>query len=34
MEREQALKFVHELLRAMIAKRASDLFITQAFRPP
>ncbi len=33
MEREQALKFVHELLRAMIAKKGSDLFITAGFPP-
>ena len=33
MEREQALKFVYELLRAMIAKKASDLFITAGFPP-
>ena len=33
MERDQALKFVHELLRAMLAKRASDLFITAGFPP-
>jgi twitching motility protein PilU len=33
MERETALKFVHELLRAMLAKRASDLFITAGFPP-
>ncbi|MBL8521178.1 MAG: PilT/PilU family type 4a pilus ATPase [Betaproteobacteria bacterium] len=33
MEREQALKFVHELLRAMLAKRASDLFLTAGFPP-
>ena len=33
MEREQALKFVHELLRAMLAKKASDLFITAGFPP-
>ncbi len=33
MEREQALKFVHDLLRAMLAKRASDLFITAGFPP-
>jgi twitching motility protein PilU len=31
MEREQALKFVHDLLRAMLAKNASDLFITAGF---
>ena len=33
MERETALKFVHELLRAMLAKRASDLFLTAGFPP-
>ncbi len=33
MERDQALKFVHELLRAMLAKRASDLFMTAGFPP-
>lgn len=33
MEREQALKFVHDLLRAMIAKKGSDLFITAGFPP-
>ncbi len=33
MEREQSLKFVHDLLRAMIAKRASDLFLTAGFPP-
>ena len=33
MEREEALKFVHQLLRAMLAKRASDLFITAGFPP-
>ena len=33
MEREQALKFIHELLRAMLAKKASDLFITAGFPP-
>jgi len=33
MERDQALKFVHELLRAMLAKRASDLFLTAGFPP-
>jgi twitching motility protein PilU len=33
MEREQALKFVHELLRAMLAKKASDLFLTAGFPP-
>jgi twitching motility protein PilU len=33
MEREQALKFVHELLRAMLVKKASDLFLTAGFPP-
>jgi twitching motility protein PilU len=33
MEREQAVKFMHDLLRLMIGKKASDLFITVAFPP-
>ena len=33
MERDQAMKFIHELLRAMVAKKASDLFITAGFPP-
>jgi twitching motility protein PilU len=33
MEREQALKFMHDLLRVMLSKRASDLFITAGFAP-
>ncbi len=33
MEREQAVKFMHDLLRAMVAKKASDLFITAGFPP-
>jgi len=33
MERDQAIKFVHELLRVMISKRASDLFVTAGFPP-
>ena len=33
MERDQALKFMQDLLRAMVAKRASDLFITAGFPP-
>ena len=33
MEREQALKFTHDLLRAMISKKGSDLFITAGFPP-
>jgi twitching motility protein PilU len=33
MERDQAIKFVHELLRGMVAKKASDLFITAGYPP-
>jgi len=33
MERDQAMKFIHDLLRAMVAKKASDLFITAGFPP-
>jgi twitching motility protein PilU len=33
MERDQALKFTHDLLRMMIQKKASDLFITAGFPP-
>jgi twitching motility protein PilU len=33
MEREQAVKFMYDLLRALIAKKGSDLFITAAFPP-
>lgn len=33
MEREQALKFMHDLLRLMAGKKASDLFITAGFPP-
>src|SRR5258707_15885741 len=33
MEREQATKFIYDLLRALIAKKGSDLFITSAFPP-
>ena len=33
MEREQAVKFMHDLLRAMVSKKASDLFITVGFPP-
>ncbi len=33
MEREQAVNFMHELLRAMLAKKASDLFVTVGFPP-
>jgi twitching motility protein PilU len=33
MERDQAQKFMHELLRVMLSRRASDLFITAGFPP-
>src|SRR6186997_2346533 len=33
MEREQSLKFMHDLLRALIARKGSDLFITAGFPP-
>ena len=33
MERDQAVKFMHDLLKAMIAKKASDLFITAGYPP-
>ena len=33
MERDQAVKFMHDLLKAMVAKKASDLFITSGFPP-
>jgi twitching motility protein PilU len=33
MEREQASKFLHDLLRLMVAKRGSDLFLTAEFPP-
>ena len=33
MERDQAIKFVHELLRVMVSKKASDLFVTAGFPP-
>jgi twitching motility protein PilU len=33
VERDQALKFMQDLLRAMVAKQASDLFITAGFPP-
>ena len=33
MERDQALKFMQDLLRAMASKKASDLFITAGFPP-
>jgi twitching motility protein PilU len=33
MERDQALKFMHDLLRLMVSKKGSDLFITSGFPP-
>lgn len=33
MERDQALKFMHDLLRLMSSKKGSDLFITAGFPP-
>ncbi len=33
MERDQAVRFMHDLLKAMVAKKASDLFITSGFPP-
>ncbi len=33
MDRDQGVKFMQDLLRAMVAKKASDLFITAGFPP-
>src|SRR3972149_2434355 len=33
MEREQATRFMYDLLRALVAKKGSDLFITANFPP-
>lgn len=33
MERDQAMKFMHDLLRLMAQKKGSDLFITSGFPP-
>jgi twitching motility protein PilU len=33
MQREQATKFIYDLLRALVAKKGSDLFITAGFPP-
>ncbi len=33
MERDQALKFMHDLLRLMLQKNGSDLFVTAGFPP-
>ena len=33
MDRDQSVQFMHNLLRAMLSKKASDLFITAGFPP-
>jgi len=33
MDRDTGVKFMHDLLRAMVTKKASDLFITAGFPP-
>ena len=33
MDRDQGVKFMQDLLRAMVTKKASDLFITAGFPP-
>src|SRR3954465_11821906 len=33
MERERAMKFVHELLELLVKQKGSDLFITAGFPP-
>ena len=33
MDREQAIKYMHDLLRLLLAKKGSDLFITAGFPP-
>jgi twitching motility protein PilU len=33
MERDQSMKFMHDLLRLMVQKKGSDLFITAGFPP-
>ncbi len=33
MDQEQATKFIHDLLRLMLSKKASDMFITAGFPP-
>jgi twitching motility protein PilU len=34
MEKEQALKTMHDLLRLMLTQKASDLFVSCDFPPP
>ena len=33
MEREQAIKFMRDLLKLMVEKKGSDLFVTEGFPP-
>ena len=33
MERDQAVNFINDLLKAMVEKKASDLFLTSGFPP-
>ena len=33
MKKEKTLKFMHDLLRLMLSKKASDLFITAGYPP-
>src|SRR3990172_3049565 len=33
MDRDQSVQFMHSLLRAMVSKKASDLFISAGFPP-
>ena len=33
MEREQAVKFMNDLLKLMLSKKGSDLFLTVGFAP-
>jgi twitching motility protein PilU len=33
MDRDQAVRFMHDLLKAMVAKKASDLFLTAGYPP-
>ena len=34
MERDQASKFINDLLKLLLARKGSDLFITADFPPP
>ena len=33
MERDQAIRFVHDLLKLLLSKKGSDLFLTADFPP-